>query len=60
MFTKGSRFTAMFDEAIKANEYKINQITEKYTKYQKPSKCEKEQSGPMPLCESIFSQNLSV
>jgi hypothetical protein len=56
IFKKGSRFTAMFDDAIKINKHKINQITQKYTKYQAPSKCEKEGSGPMPLCELFFSE----
>lgn len=53
IFKRNSRFTSMFDDAIKSNNYRIRQIIQKYTTYKPPSTCEKEESGPMPLCEFI-------
>lgn len=54
IFKTGSRFTSMFDDAIKINNYKIRQITQKYLIYQTPSECKEEETGPMPLCKSVF------
>lgn len=54
MFKKGSRFKSLFDKAIASNHHRIQQIIKKYMTYMTPSRCERNNYGPLPLCKSFI------